>query len=346
MKKLSGHKRRTIQENFQELSDYCQVNEIDHDQYGSGEFLNRFESDIAKLTGMEAALFMPSGVMAQLIALRIYSDESSNKKFACHPTCHILLHEEDSYDLLHGLQALECGHKDQVTSLEDIQGLDSKVSSLILELPLRHLGGDLPSWDDLEAQKSYCKDKGIKLHLDGARLFECQNHYEKSVKEIVHGFDSLFLSFYKGFGSTSGSMLLGPKDFIEKAKQWLRRHGGNLFQLYPLAIPAKMNFDMRINEFDKYVTKAQEIAKAISSLPGVKVIPEKVKTNMMHLELAQTKDTLHKRMKESKEQGFDIGMGIWREEPAGLSRLELSIGDAALELSTNEIVERLEFLLK
>ena len=249
MKKLSGHIQKTIKEQFQELAKYCESNEIAPDQYGNGKFLNQFEDDIAELTGMEAGLFMTSGVMAQLISLRIYSDESFNKRIACHPTCHILLHEEEAYELLHNLEAIECGDKDQVITLSDIQNIHSQVSTLILELPLRHLGGDLPKWEELESQKSYCKKQGINLHLDGARIFETESFYNKSVKEIVTGFDSLFLSFYKRFGSTSGSMLLGSKDFIQKAKIWLRRHGGNLYQLYPLAIPAKMNFEKRIEKF-------------------------------------------------------------------------------------------------
>ncbi|OUR96915.1 hypothetical protein A9Q84_11305 [Halobacteriovorax marinus] len=346
MRKLQGHTQKTIQEHFQELANYCETNDVSYDQYGNGKFLNQFEEEVAELTGMEAAIFMPSGVMAQLIALRIYSDELVNMKVACHPTCHILLHEEDAYELLHGLEALQCGEKDQVITLKDIQELNSRVASLILELPLRHLGGDLPTWDELTAQKTYCKEQGIKLHLDGARLFECENYYQKSVKEIVSGFDSLFLSFYKGFGSTSGSMLLGSEDFISKAKLWLRRHGGNLFQLYPLAIPAKMNFEKRMKEFDQYVLKAKEIAEVLATLPGVKVIPEKVITNMMHLELPQSKETLYERMSDSKENGFDLGMGVWREEPVGFSRVELSIGDAALKLSLDEIVEGFTYLLK
>jgi threonine aldolase len=345
MKKLAGNKWTTIKENFLDLAKYCQENKVDFDQYGNGKFLNAFEEQMAEFTGMEAGLFMPSGVMAQLIAIRIYSDEAKNKNFACHPTCHLLLHEEDSYKELHNLEAQECGDKDAVTTLEDIKNL-KKVSSLILELPLRHLGGDLPTWDELETQKIYCKEQDIKLHLDGARICETQNYYQKSVKEIAAGFDSLFLSFYKGIGSTSGSMLLGKKDFIEKAKVWLRRHGGNLFQLYPLAVSAKMNFDKNINYFEAYSKRAVEMSKILKTIPGIKVIPGTPKTNMMHLEVPQTKKLLHARMKKSNQRGFNIGMGVWREDPPGTSRLEIAVGDATAELSDQEIKEAFEFLLK
>ena len=79
MKKLAGNKWTTIKENFLDLAKYCQENKVDFDQYGNGKFLNAFEEQMAEFTGMEAGLFMPSGVMAQLIAIRIYSDEAKNK---------------------------------------------------------------------------------------------------------------------------------------------------------------------------------------------------------------------------------------------------------------------------
>ncbi|MFT7688773.1 MAG: threonine aldolase [Candidatus Azotimanducaceae bacterium] len=346
MKKLSGHESISLQEQFLLLADYCENNEVDHDQYGNGKFLNQFEEEVANLTGMEAGLFMPSGVMAQLIAVRIYSDQLKSKYFACHPTCHLLLHEEDAYKTLHNLEVEECGHADKVTTLSDLQALENDISSLILELPLRHLGGDLPSWDELVAQKKYCKENKIKLHLDGARIFECQNYYGKSVKEIAADTDSLFLSFYKGFGSSSGSMLLGGKEFIEEAKIWLRRHGGNLFQLYPLAIAAKLNFDSRLDKFNQYVEKAHEIGEVLNTLPSVTVLPYPVKTNMLHFEFPKSKAHLQNQMKDYKEKGFDIGMGIWLEEPKGVSRLELSVGDATLRLSKEEIRELFQALLE
>ena len=259
MKKLTGHKNLELAETFLELSSYCKENQIDKDLYGSGEFLNKFESEMAELVGMEMGLFLPSGVMAQLIAIKIWGDEKGSNIFACHESSHLIRHEEDAYSKLLGFEAKLIGTKEKVPLAKDLSLLSEHIGSYIHELPMRHLGGDLPSFSELEKIKAVCKEKKIKFHIDGARIFEAATFYKKSVKEIVAGADSLFISFYKGFGSTSGSMLFGSEDFIKEAKIWLRRFGGNLFQLYPLAIPAKLNFDKRIKDFSKWTEKAKGI---------------------------------------------------------------------------------------
>ena len=145
-----------------------------------------------------------------------------------------------------------------------------------------------------------------------------------------------------------GVILKISKDnkFIEEAKIWLRRHGGNLFQLYPLAMAAKLNFDSRLDKFNQYVEKAHEIGEVLNTLPSVTVLPYPVKTNMLHFEFPKSKAHLQNQMKDYKEKGFDIGMGIWLEEPKGVSRLELSVGDATLRLSKEEIRELFQALLE
>lgn len=202
MRKLAGHPEQSISEFYKELATYSEG--IKKDKYGNGEFLNSFEKELAKKVEMESAIFLPSGVMAQLIAIKIWGDKARNTKFACHESCHLIRHEENAYKTLLNFEAKLVGTKNEVPL---VSNLVPNVSSLIYELPMRHLGGDLPSFEQLDEIKKYCKDNKVKLHIDGARIFETEKFYNKSVKEIIKGVDSLFISFYKGFGSTSGSML-------------------------------------------------------------------------------------------------------------------------------------------
>lgn len=342
MKKLNGHIKQTIQEEYKILADYAA--HISKDQYGMGKFLNEFEQEVADLVGMDAAIFLPSGVMAQLIALKIWGEEKKNHTFACHESCHLIRHEEDAYKELLDFQVRFLGSKDIVPGASDINDLDNSISSVIYELPMRHLGGDLPSFEEWKAIKDTCKSKKIKLHIDGARLFEATAYYKRDMKEIVHGADSLFLSFYKGFGSTSGSMLLGSRGFIERAKVWLRRFGGNLFQLYPLAIPAKMNFDKRKNDFTKWTDKCSDVSRLLKQEFDLKTIPYPTKTNMFHLYLPNTKEKLRENMKSSKD--MDISVGIWEETEDGKSRIEFTVGSGTMELTHDDIKEAFKRLLK
>lgn len=330
-KKLTGHKQNKLTDIYSELTEYSKSIE-DIDQYGAGPFLNDFEQHMAKRVGMESALFLPSGVMAQLIAVKIYADEAHNNEFACHESCHLIRHEEEAYKYLIGCQAKLVGTKDKVPLVEDLK---PGVSSLVYEIPMRHLGGDAPSWEELEKIKSYCQDNKVKLHIDGARIFEMESYYQRSVQEIIQDCDSLFISFYKGFGSTSGSMLFGSEEFITKARVWLRRFGGNLFQLYPLAIPAKMNFDKRIDKFPQWVERAKEIGKILHEDLEIQVYPYPVKTNMMHLSIPKLPENLNQIFKDFNDA--DIRLGIWEESPKGHSRCEFTVAEATCELSLEEI---------
>ncbi len=235
------------------------------------------------------------------------------------------------------------GSENKVVSLSDIESIKEKVSSIIIELPMRHLGGDLPSFEELQRISSYCKEKGIALHLDGARIFECLPYYNKSLQEIVSLFDSAFLSFYKGIGSTSGSMLFGSCEFVENSKIWLRRHGGNLFEIFPLAIAAKCNFEKRKDSFQSYYEKAKEFAEVFSSYDEIKVIPKIPKTNMMHILMPLSGALLNEKFKNYKLA--NISMGNWGEVAPGLSRLELSIGDASLEWTRDDLRGAIDYLL-
>lgn len=336
MKNISGHKNQNLKEIFLELAHFCEEYSLDKDKYGKGEFLNNFENEIAKVAGMEAGLFLPSGVMAQLIAIRIWADQAKIGRFACHESCHLIRHEEEAYKYLHQLEAIIIGQEGQVPLLEDLVKINKAVSSLVYELPMRHLGGDLPSLSELEQIKKYAQKHNIKVHIDGARVFEVLPYYDVSLSDLMSGVDSLFLSFYKGFGSTSGSMLLGSKDFIVKSKVWLRRHGGNLFQLYPLAIPAKFNFDKRRELFSQYYEKAKSLVEDLRSELGLVIVPEVIKSNMFHLRIPMGKEKLAEKMK--LVNNYIINLGIWGEDSLGRSVVEFSVGDSTIDIPNKELL--------
>ena len=117
----------------------------------------------------------------------------------------------------------------------DLQYYDVPLSAIVLELPMREIGGQLPLWEDLVKQRDIAKSRSTKLHLDGARLWETRAFYrDQSYADIAALFDLVYVSFYKGIGGLAGAMLLGDEAFIAEARVWLTRHGGTIFQQYPL----------------------------------------------------------------------------------------------------------------
>src|SRR6185437_1694219 len=234
-----------------------------------------------ELLGKEAAVFMPSGTMAQQIALRVWSERKQCRTVGFHPTCHLEIHEQKGYQALHGLRGRLVGNAHQVITLDDVKAIHEPLAALLLELPLREIGGQLPGWDDLGAQSDWAREHNIAMHMDGARLWESGPYYGRSYAEIAALFDTVYVSFYKGIGGIAGATLAGPADFIAEARVWQRRHGGNLVQLYPYVIAAREGLRLRLPRFAGYHERALRIAQALGEVPGVIIKPTPPQTNMI-----------------------------------------------------------------
>ena len=115
----------------------------DVDLYGERALAERLEARVAALLGKEAAVWMPSGTMAQQIALRIHCERRGNRRIAFHPQCHLDVHEERGYAHLHGLQADLLGSRDRLPTPDDLEAVREPLGAVVLELPARELGGQL-----------------------------------------------------------------------------------------------------------------------------------------------------------------------------------------------------------
>jgi threonine aldolase len=336
---LRGHYPRTVRQHLEAIAQSPHALKP-HDMYGNGGFVTEFEAEVADLLGKQAGVFMPSGTMAQQIALRIWSDESGLPIVAYHPTCHLEIHEQMAYRKLHHLRAVLLAEASRLFTLADLQSIEP-ISTLLIELPQREIGGQLPTWDELAAICDYARSKGTRLHMDGARLWECQPHYAKTYAEIAAPFDSVYVSCYKILGGLPGAVLAGPADFIAKARIWQRRHGGNLCQMSSNAIAAKLGMEQHLPRMSDYVAKASEIATVLRSLGGVSVVPAEPPTNMMHLHFKGNPEALTRvALTIAQETKVFLFGGLGTD-----GKMELTAGEAALDLDRSEVEELLSRLL-
>ncbi|MCM3766957.1 low specificity L-threonine aldolase [Neobacillus niacini] len=322
---VNGHGPRYIQvlkEAFDALD-----GQLESEMYGKGELIEAFQQNMARILGKEATVFFPSGTMAQQIAMRIWCDRKGVKKVAYHPLCHLEIHEENGLKELHQIESVLLAEKDRVIEFEDVASLSEDVSCVLLELPQREIGGQLPEYETLVKISDYCKEKGIKLHLDGARLFEILPYYEKTADEVCSLFDSVYISFYKGIGGIAGAILAGDQDFIEESKVWKRRHGGDLISLYPYYLSADYYFEQRSGKMGQYYDQARELASYYNECYGVSTLPEVPVSNMFHVHFAAPKEQMEQLLIETcQETGIGLS-GHIREVTGTTSYFEVSIGD-------------------
>jgi threonine aldolase len=333
---VMGHGRLTPRAALEALAGWVDP-AASADRYGAGELIEGFEREVAALLGKEAAVFMPSGTMAQQIALRIWCDRAGSARVAFHPTCHLEIHELHAYRELHRLDAVLVGPEDGLITVEDFGRAGDGIAALLLELPQREIGGRLPAWDDLTALCALARSRGARLHLDGARLWECRPFYGREYAEIAALFDTVYVSFYKGLGGIAGAVLAGPADVIAEAQVWQRRHGGNLISLFPYVLSAKKGLEERLPRMGAYHEAAVGVAERLAAAPGVTLIPARPQTNMMHVVVdAPPARFLAAALEVSAETRVALVRSFPTPSPEGPSRFEFTAGDATLELGAEE----------
>jgi threonine aldolase len=285
-----GHRPRRPAETFAAMAAWCERHDVDHDVYGNGALIQAFEAKVARLLGFEAAVFCISGTMTQVTALRLACDDRHSRLVALHPTSHIFVHERGNHQLLDHFQALPAGDRHRPWTVADLAAIPDRLGAVGLEIPMREIGGQLSTWDQLEAIKQHCRARGAHLHMDGARLWEAAAGYGRPVSEIAAGFDSVYVSLYKGIGGLGGAMLAGSHDFVARAAEWFRRQGGNVIHRSPYVVAAAMQFDERIAAMPDYFRRTAFLYDALRAHPEMRVNPAAPQANMLHLHLPVSRE--------------------------------------------------------
>lgn len=349
--RLPGHgPSKPMKAVLHELADTLEGDEM-LDSYGSGEFLNDFEKEIAGVFGKEAGVFMPSGIMAQQAALRVWCERSRNFNVAMHPTAHLEFAEHGAYQFLHGLKRLQFGQpeflRERMLTVEDFESLGGKPGAVLLELPYRELGGQLPDWETLEAIHAWAKERGIPLHMDGARIWSCRPFYGKEYHEIAALFDSVYVSFYKDLGGLAGAMLLGAAEFIQEAKIWQTRHGGRLKTLSPYAASARAGYERVMPVIHEFVAAARQAAEILSSFDEITIRPDPPHVNIFQIYIRGAAESLNERhLQLAEETGTFLFWNLGKSPVPGIAMTEIHCWEEAARFDFSEMGPFVERLLE
>ncbi|MET0133467.1 MAG: beta-eliminating lyase-related protein [Kibdelosporangium sp.] len=277
-----------------------------NDDESKAEAVPRLERRIAGLLGKPAAAMFPTGTMAQQVAMRIHADRRGVRTIAFHPQCHLEIHEHKGYAVVHGLTGLPVGDPHSLIEIADLDEIRQPVAALLLELPQREIGGRLPEWEDLLAQIDWTREHRVASHLDGARLWEAQPYYRRTHAEIAALFDTVYVSLYKGLMGIAGALLAGDAEFVEHARIWRDRLGGNTMSAWPMALAGERGLDELLPRMPEFFARARVLAGVLGRIPGVQIAPEPPQTPLFHVHLAADPDRVVDHAKVLAEK-----TGLW-----------------------------------
>lgn len=317
-RRLSGHGYRTLGQRAQDLADEGRLGGT-FDEYGEGGVVAEVEAQLRDLLGAQAAVLMPSGTLAQQVALRMHADDRGLTRVAMHPTSHPRLWEEESLELVQRLEVQDVP--------DDLTGL----AAVLLELPRRETGGYLPEFDEVVGLRARCAAAGVALHLDGARLWQCGPAFApRTLADVVALADTTYLSLYKDLGGSAGAVLLCREDRAAEIRSWRHRLGGTLPALWPIALGARQGLRERLPRMPVYVAAAAALAAVVETA-------EPVRTALLHVVLEGDPQRLADACVDvSAQSGVWLAGGLRAGPRAGTAVLEVSAGEATLQVAPDE----------
>ncbi|UGQ48452.1 threonine aldolase family protein [Massilia endophytica] len=335
---LPGHRQLTPAQSFAAMAEWCERNGVRADVYGEGDLIQSLERKVAQLLGFEAAVFCITGTMAQVTALRLACMERGSRLVALHPTAHILKHERGNHQLLGHFDALQTGSPHRPFTLDEIKAIPDKLGAVAIELPAREIGGQAPSWEELDAFKAWARQTGTHLHMDGARLWEAAAGYGRSPQDVATGFDSVYVSLYKGIGGMGGALLAGSAEFVARAQEWFRRQGGNVFTRTPYVVSAAMHLDERLAAMPAYFARTQWLYEALRSYSRLAPNPARPQANMLHVHMPVARErALELRNRIAQQHGIWLFNHVMHAQLPDHCYTEWYVGDQTLGLPDERV---------
>ena len=281
---------------------------IGDDVFGEDPTMNALEERIAQELGKDAAIFTPSGTMANQIAVRLHC--KPGEELICEETSHVVLWEGGAPAALSGVSVQPIRGTNGLLNLEQLQSrirpddIHSSQTRLIwLENTHNRGGGTIQSLESIRAISSWARSEKFALHLDGARLWNAIVATGIAADEWAAHFDTVNVCFSKGLGTPAGSALAGPRDLIKQARRIRKLFGGAMRQIGFLAGACLYALDHHLQRLAEDHAHAQIIADAVRDHPGLKLVPEVVETNLIWIEVAESLGTPQQVAAQLKAQG-------------------------------------------
>ncbi len=290
-KGFSDFRSDTVTRPTEEMRKAMYNAEVGDDVLGDDPTVIKLEELAAEVTGKEAALFVPSGTMGNTIAVKLGSVEGT--EVILEEKCHIYNFEAANMARYAYVMPRPVKSENGQMPVEEIKANIKTVlrehipgtSMICLENTHNYHGGAPLPLNYIEEVSKIAKDNKLHFHLDGARMFNASTALKVDVKEITKHFDSVMFCLSKGLCAPVGSMLVGDKEFIKKARFLRKSLGGGMRQAGILAAAGIIAIEKMTKRLEEDHIRAKKLAEGIADLKGIKVDLESVQTNFVMVEL-------------------------------------------------------------
>ncbi len=310
--------------------------EVGDDVYGEDPTALRLQERAAEMFGKDAALFVPSGTMGNQIAVRLHTQPG--QEVIIEARSHMFNLEMAGMAVISGALAHPIRCPDGMMDWDSIEAAIRPRSSYFAQTGLVAVentqnlaGGTVMSFELMKEIVDRAHEKGLPVHLDGARIFNAAIVLKRDVAEIASLFDSVMFCLSKGLGAPVGSMIVGSREFIERAVPVRRMLGGGMRQVGVLAAAGLVALDKMTARLEEDHANAQVLAKGLAEIQGVKIDPERVQTNILVFDIGGTGKTTAEFPAKLKERGV-LASGINAREMRMVTHKDVSGSDCETAL--------------
>jgi len=288
---------------------------VGDDVFGEDPTVNDLQNMMSEMLDMEAALFVPSGTQANQVSINAHTTPGS--EVICDYNSHIFNYESGAAGMLSGVQLHPIigknGHPTAEQIIPAIRPGDDhypQTKLICLENTHNRAGGTIFPIEEITKIHTLAKEHHIKLHLDGARLWNAAIENGKSLKEYASNFDSLSLCFSKGLGAPMGSIVVGTKEFIKRAHYYRKAYGGGMRQVGILAAACIFAVENHFERLSEDHRNARFLAGGLAEVGIFDVDLDSVQTNIVILNIEKgSMDAIEivKRLKENNILAIPFG---------------------------------------
>lgn len=276
------------------LQEINQTKPIELDIYGNGGTTKLLEDEFVKLTGKEKAIYLPTGTMANQLAIKLLN--KNNTKAIVPENSHIFRDEADAAQSVHNKRLIPIGKGKPYFELTDLENtidyinesevFKSGLGTVVIENPIRRADGTIVPIEVIKEIANYCKQNGYKMHLDGARIHLASAYSNITLVEYASYFDTVYISLYKYLNAAGGAILCGQAKLINQISHQIKILGGTMFQNWNNTAVALHYLNGIGERWNEITTSATQLIARLNKINGVSIQNRKNGSNIYDLKLA------------------------------------------------------------